>query len=184
MSTGQKIKMIRESKNMSQKELGELLNKSQGTIAKYENDTAEMDYATLNAFCKFADCSTDYLLNDCSVESAKNSLHLFGERLRYLRREKKLTQKQLGDVIGINHHSITSYEMGKSEPSYNVLVKLADFYHCSTDYLLGRVDYPYLEIKKAPPESGAEEYTKNIDAPDLTIDEIRELRKFLQERNK
>ena len=62
MTIGQKIKRIRESKNISQRELGELLSKSQGTVAKYENDLAEMDYATLNAFCDYANCSIDYLL--------------------------------------------------------------------------------------------------------------------------
>lgn len=108
----------------------------------------------------------------------------FQIRLKQLRESTKTSQHQLAMVLGVSQSTVGMWESGKNLPSVTTLMELADYFGCTTDYLLGRVDYPYLEIKKAPPESGAEEYTKNIDAPDLTIDEIRELRKFLQERNK
>ena len=108
MTTGQKIKYYRESKKMSQKELGMLLNKSQGTVAKYENDTAEMDYATLKKFCDYAGCTIDYLL-------------------------------------------------GRTEESEN-------------------------EIRKATPESDADEYETNRKNHELTPDEIRAIKELLRDQ--
>lgn len=82
MTTGQKIKYYRESKKMSQKELGMLLNKSQGTVAKYENDTAEMDYATLKKFCDYAGCTIDYLLG--RTEESENEIRKAPHQIYFL----------------------------------------------------------------------------------------------------
>ena len=60
-----------------------------------------------------------------------------GEKLKSLRTEQKLTQKQVADRIGLAISAISSYESGTRYPSYDVLVKLARIFHVSTDYLLG-----------------------------------------------
>lgn len=60
-----------------------------------------------------------------------------GEKLKSLRIEKKLTQKQVADRIGLAISAVSSYESGTRYPSYDVLVKLARIFHVSTDYLLG-----------------------------------------------
>ena len=60
-----------------------------------------------------------------------------GEKLKYLRIEKNLTQKQVADRIGLAISAVSSYESGTRYPSYDVLVKLARIFHVSTDYLLG-----------------------------------------------
>lgn len=60
-----------------------------------------------------------------------------GEKLRVLRIEKKLTQKQLADQVSLAISAISSYENGSRYPSYEVLVKFAHIFHISTDYLLG-----------------------------------------------
>ena len=59
-------------------------------------------------------------------------------RLRYMRTSHGYTQQQLADYLGISRPSYTLYESGKREPSKVSLVKLADLYHVSVDYLLGR----------------------------------------------
>ena len=63
-----------------------------------------------------------------------------GEKLKSLRIEKKLTQKQVADRIGLAISAVSSYESGTRYPSYDVLVKLARIFHVSTDYLLGMTD--------------------------------------------
>lgn len=172
MTIGQRIKQIRELKNISQKELGEYLNKSQATIAKYENDAAEMDYSTLRAFCNYADCSIDFILNNDSAASIGDPFSdSFGSRLYALRRERNLSQREVSTQIHINPHSLSSYERNKSEPSFYILIKLADYFQCSTDYLLGRVDSPQM-ITDGPAE--------RIEEPELSLQEIRELRKLLR----
>ena len=77
-----------------------------------------------------------------------------GEKLKSLRIEKKLTQKQVADRIGLAISAVSSYESGTRYPSYDVLVKLARIFHVSTDYLLGITD------------------TRNIDVTGLNDNEI------------
>ena len=60
-----------------------------------------------------------------------------GEKLKSLRIEKNLTQKQVADRIGLAISAVSSYESGTRYPSYDVLIKLARIFHVSTDYLLG-----------------------------------------------
>lgn len=60
-----------------------------------------------------------------------------GEKLRSLRIENKLTQKQVADRIGLAISAVSSYESGTRYPSYEALIKLSKMFHVSTDYLLG-----------------------------------------------
>ena len=60
-----------------------------------------------------------------------------GQRLRLLRTQNKLTQKQVADRLGLAVSAISSYESGVRFPTYQTLVKLASMYHVSCDYLIG-----------------------------------------------
>lgn len=63
---------------------------------------------------------------------------MLGKRLKGLRTQKKLTQKQLAEKINVTHVSISGYESGNRSPDTDTLQKLADFFQVTTDYLLGR----------------------------------------------
>ena len=69
-----------------------------------------------------------------------------GDKLKSLRTEKKLTQKQVADQIGLAISAVSSYESGSRYPSYDVLVQLAHIFHVSTDYLLGMTDKRNIEV--------------------------------------
>lgn len=60
-----------------------------------------------------------------------------GEKLRRLRKQKNLTQKQLASLIGVQNSIISFYELGDRIPSPEIIIKLASVLHVSTDYLLG-----------------------------------------------
>ena len=60
-----------------------------------------------------------------------------GEKLKQLRQNKKMTQKQVADRLGLAVSAVSSYESGTRYPSYEALIKLAAMFHVSTDYLLG-----------------------------------------------
>lgn len=60
-----------------------------------------------------------------------------GERLKTLRIENGLTQKQVAERVGVAVSAISSYEGGIRLPSYGVLIKLSKLYHVTTDFLLG-----------------------------------------------
>ncbi|MGL4875142.1 MAG: helix-turn-helix domain-containing protein [Clostridium sp.] len=64
----------------------------------------------------------------------------FANNLKKLRKEKKLTQKQLGDLLFIDDTSISKYENAKAMPENELLQKIADFFEVSIDYLLGRTE--------------------------------------------
>lgn len=66
---------------------------------------------------------------------------MFGEKLKELRLRNKLSQSQLAMAIGVTNQNVSDWENGKSETSFEMLVKIADFFGVSTDYLLGRTDY-------------------------------------------
>lgn len=61
----------------------------------------------------------------------------FGDKLRQLRKERKLTQKELANLIGVKNSVISFYEVGDRTPSLEVLIKLSKALHISTDVLLG-----------------------------------------------
>lgn len=60
----------------------------------------------------------------------------FGERLKMLREEKRLTQKQVADELGFESATISKYEKDMREPNIESLVKLANLFNISLDELL------------------------------------------------
>lgn len=65
-------------------------------------------------------------------------------RVEELRKKGKYTQADLAAVLGVNYRTYAHYEKGDRDMSPEVLIKLADFYQVSIDYLLGRTDNPAL----------------------------------------
>lgn len=69
---------------------------------------------------------------------------MFSERLKELRRQKKLTQQDLADFLGISRQGYAKYENNQSESDHETIKKLASFFNVTTDYLLGHSDDPEL----------------------------------------
>ena len=68
-------------------------------------------------------------------------------RIRELREEKNLRQSDLARETGIDQRTISNYETGKSNPDGFALVKLADFFNVSVDYLIGRTNYDFFSAE-------------------------------------
>jgi HTH-type transcriptional regulator, competence development regulator len=66
----------------------------------------------------------------------------FGKRLRFLRKKRNMTQKDLADRFNLGESTIGMYERDEREPSFEFVRQLADFFNVTTDYLLGRTDNP------------------------------------------
>ena len=58
------------------------------------------------------------------------------------RKRKGLSQKELGEIIHVSQGSISQWEIGKTTPDLKTIVRLANLYGTTTDYLLGRTDNP------------------------------------------
>lgn len=59
------------------------------------------------------------------------------KKLRELRLEKNVTQKEVADAIGVTVSAYSNYEQGIREPSYTVLILICKYFDISSDYLLG-----------------------------------------------
>ena len=83
----------------------------------------------------------------------------FGETLKMLRRRAGLTQKELADRLWVSKATVSYYEQSLRAPSPEILVKISNVFHVSTDYLLG-----------------LKEKTQTLDVSDLTDEDIEFLK--------
>ncbi len=102
------------------------------------------------------------------------------ERLRELRLAQNLTQSSVASLLNITREAYSMYETGKRQLSYDSLCLLAEFYHVSTDYLLGRSTSkePYMPLTKE--ETQLVQFYRQIDQRGK--DTIFALVKFENER--
>ena len=63
-------------------------------------------------------------------------------RLREIRKAKGVSQLKLAMDLNTNQNTISRYESGEREPGIDELIKIADYFHISVDYLLERTDNP------------------------------------------
>ena len=73
----------------------------------------------------------------------------FSERLKALRKERGLEQREMADICGLKMRGYQQYEYDETYPTVPGLVFLADYFDVSTDYLLGRTDCR--EVKRTNP---------------------------------
>ncbi|MBM7699331.1 helix-turn-helix domain-containing protein [Kurthia huakuii] len=65
---------------------------------------------------------------------------MIGEKLVQLRKEKKRTQQEVADYLGVTRPAYTAYEKDSRNPDYETLKKIATYFNVTTDYLLGNSD--------------------------------------------
>lgn len=66
----------------------------------------------------------------------------FSGRLKELRKDRGLTQKSLGEKVGMSEGSMQAYELELRRPTADALIALSKFFDVSIDYLLGETDNP------------------------------------------
>lgn len=79
----------------------------------------------------------------------------FSQRLKQLRKDKHLTQAQVAQRIGVTASMVSSYETDIRLPSYEVLVRIADVFGVTVDYLLCRQEKRFLDISELSDEEAA-----------------------------
>lgn len=94
----------------------------------------------------------------------------FHERLRAVRERKDIKQKDAAEKVGIKNNTLSSYESGDRKPDYEVLIKLADLYDVSVEYLL-----------RGTPETKND--NKNLfffDMEGLTVEEVEDIKRHIE----
>ena len=97
------------------------------------------------------------------------------KRLKLLRGEK--TQEKVADDLGLSRRAYSSYETGDREPPKDVLIKLADYFDVSVDYLLERSDSPTLTI---PPELEGVQVAFHDGLDGLTQEDINDVAEYIE----
>lgn len=86
---------------------------------------------------------------------------IFSERLKCLRKKNNITQKEAASMLEISERVLQSYEYGKIIPTATVIVKIAELFDVSLDYLCGRTDNP--DLNNASPIKKSSVYVPNED---------------------
>lgn len=82
---------------------------------------------------------------------------MFGNRLKQLRKNNNKTQEDISKILGISRGAYSHIENGRNEPDMETIVKLADIFEVSTDYLLGKSNNGLVDIIAAHIDSNATE---------------------------
>lgn len=66
---------------------------------------------------------------------------MYGIRIRELRKENSLTQKQLADILQVDFRTVSFWETERFEPNIEQIIKLCNFFNVPADYLIGRTNF-------------------------------------------
>lgn len=141
------LKKLREEQSLTQKDTARILNISRGLYSQYEIADKIIPIYQLNKLSIYFDVSIDYLLGLNKTKQYKkteNDINTkeFIKRLKELRKENKLTQEKLAQILNTSHSVISGYENGKTFILTSFLYTICKKYNISADYLLGKIDEP------------------------------------------
>lgn len=102
------------------------------------------------------------------------NLSIFAERLSWLMFERKISSVQLTSVLGCGHATINRYLKGYRLPKTDFVVRLADYFQCTTDYLLGLDEESYYTtFQNCPPFNTR--FKSVLDEHKMTAQQLHEL---------
>ena len=81
-------------------------------------------------------------------------MNVCGERLRALRESMNYSQMKFADIFEIGQSSVVRYEKGEASPPLELLVRIADYFDVSLDYIFGRTDNPQGKLYEYKPKNG------------------------------
>lgn len=143
----ERIKNIREEKDLKQKDIASIIGINRATYTSYEIGRDTIPLKHLNTLCNYFNISIDYALGLTETKRYKNErdtidMELVGKRLKSLRKEHNLTQVEIAKVLNTSRSTWTGYEGKKFLISTLLLYEVANKYKYSMDYLLGKTDSP------------------------------------------
>lgn len=149
------LRKLREKNNLSQCELSKILDVSNGAISKWENGQREPDLTTLQKIATYFDVSYDYLLRDRTVLLNSNNIidenvimtyDKPGDRIKKLIKKNGLSQKEFVEKFNEKYGysdseaTISQYVNNKRTPEIDKMVKIANFFNVTLDYIMCRTD--------------------------------------------
>ena len=90
------------------------------------------------------------------------------ERLKKLMIERGINAPRLAEMLGIGSNTITRYLQGVGSPNFEVFIKLVEYFNCSADFLLGKVEQPFHEKKYLPLPEFAKQFLEVMEEYAIT----------------
>ncbi len=137
----QRLQEYMQEKNLSQSDLAKETGINRSNISEFLSEKHTPSYAYFTALLYYFNCSADYLLGiaDIHTEERLHILPPFSERLRVMLSERKISQMQLVKELPVSSSVLYKWLSGKAQPSTDTLIRLASYFECSVDYLIGRI---------------------------------------------
>lgn len=122
---GEKLKELREERNLSQKELGDKMGGiTQQTIAQYEKKETVPKFETVSKIADALEINPNIFYSDFSQYVVNDSGGI-GEKIKVARLQKGVSQAALAKCLGVSTSMICQYEIGKRKPKVETLSKIA-----------------------------------------------------------
>lgn len=174
------IKDKRLEHNMTMKELAEKVGVSEGTISRWESgEIANMRRGAITSLSKVLNIPPNVLMgwdedsNSNSATTIDTRLYV-ANKIREYRKLRGLTQKELGDKIGVKHNTISGYEKGTNEPEQDLLFKIAYALNISINDLFPETTNPSLKLSNKE-ETIIKKYRFIPESGKKTVDAVLEI---------
>ena len=143
----ERLKYLREEKELKQEEIAALLKIRKNTYSEYESEYKIIPIKHLLTLCEYYHVSMDYLFaftNKRNYKVSESNINYNGQhqRLKELRSDHHLTQSGLAYQINVAPSTISDYETRHKIIATPFLYDICKKYHISADYLLGKIDEP------------------------------------------
>ena len=144
MEIYQRMKDLREDRDLSQEDIAKVLQTTQEQISKYETGRQMMGIDKYMKLAKYYNISLDYLtglINTPKKLYWNENMDIF-QRMKDLREDHDLSQEDIAKVLQTTREQVSKYETGKQMMGADKYIKLAKYYNVSLDYLMGLIDTP------------------------------------------
>ena len=136
----ERLKDLMEEQGLNNSALADKLNIEQSEISKYVRAVRVPATMTLVKLADYFNCTTDYLLglSDILDDRAFKQRPPFNEQLSFLLKHFQISKYRLEKDTGLSEMAVNRWHKGKYEPTAESLVRLAKYFDCSVDFILGR----------------------------------------------
>lgn len=140
---GERIRFVREKKGMSQGKLADRLGVNRVTLTYWENGTRDIKTTDIVRLADALGVTCDYILNGSSEKET-----IFATKLCELIKERKTTIKDVANHLGFSRQAVSQYCNENTQPNVDAILKIAEYFNVSCDYLLRGISSENLSISE------------------------------------
>ena len=142
MMIAERLKDIRIENDLTQIQMAKILNTTQNSYNRWENNVELISLKKLTKVCNYFNTSMDYLVGITrnNIGNGKHNLNysIVGNNIKIFRKDNKLSQKDLATLLNTSQSTISAYEAGKTIILTAFALEIVKKYNVSSDWLCGR----------------------------------------------